>query len=124
MSAFRAQLRAEVRGLWGLDAHEHLHLPEEHGQKALDCFYLTNHYLNNDLVSAGMSQADMESLMDRALPLEERWRRFAPWWEFARTTGYGQAVEVCVRELFGLPGLSEATYRKLSERMAPHAGKI
>ena len=124
MSTFRAQLREEVRGLWGLDAHEHLHLPEEHGQKALDCFYLTHHYLKDDLVSAGMSPAEMESLVDRSLPLEERWRRFAPWWEFARTTGYGQAVEVCVRELFGLSGLTEATYQQLSEMVARNAGKV
>ena len=120
----REQLRAEVRALWTLDAHEHLHLPAEHGQKALDCFYLTNHYLKDDLVSAGMPVAEMESLMDRALPLEVRWLKFAPWWEFARTTGYGQAVEICVRELFGLPGLTEGTYRQLSEMVASHAGKV
>ena len=124
LSAFRAQLGEELRELWGLDAHEHLHLPEEHGEKALDCFYLTNHYLNNDLVSAGMPQAEMESLVDRSVPLEARWERFAPWWEYARTTGYGQAVEVCVRELFGLPGLREDTYRPLSEMVASHAGKV
>jgi hypothetical protein len=122
--SFRAQLREEVRGLWTLDAHEHLHLPEEHGQKALDCFYLTNHYLKDDLVSAGMPVAEMESLVDQSVALEERWRRFEPWWEFARTTGYGQAVEVCVRELFGLPGLNEGTYRQLSEMVAENAGKL
>jgi uncharacterized protein len=124
MKTFREELRTSVRGMWGLDAHEHLHLPEEHGQKALDCFYLTNHYLKDDLVSAGMAPAEMESLVDRSLPLEERWRRFAPWWEFARTTGYGHAVEVCVRELFGLPGLSGETYTQLSEMVASHAGKL
>ena len=124
MSAFRAQLGEEVRRLWGLDAHEHLHLPAQHGELALDCFYLTNHYLNSDLVSAGMSQAEMESLVDRTVPLETRWERFAPWWEFARTTGYGQAVEVCVRELFGLPRLREDTYRPLSEMVAANAGKV
>src|SRR5688572_31172735 len=124
MTSFRAALRDEVRGLWGLDGHEHLHLPEEHGKKALDCFYLTNHYLNNDLVSAGMPQAEMESLVDPSVPLETRWQRFAPWWEYARTTGYGQAVEVCVRELFGLPGLRADTYQPLSEMVASHAGKL
>ena len=124
MSRFRAALREEVRGLWGLDAHEHLHLPEEHGQKALDCFYLTHHYLKDDLVSAGMPQAEMESLVDRSIPLETRWERFEPWWAYARTTGYGQAVEVCVRELFDLPGLRDGTYRQLSQMVASHAGKL
>src|SRR5688500_17070150 len=122
--SFRAELREEVRGLWTLDAHEHLHLPEEHGQKARDCFYLTNHYLKDDLVSAGMPEAEMESLVVQSVALEERWRRFAPWWEFARTTGYGQGVEVCVRELFGLPGLNEGTYRQLSEMVGENAGKL
>ena len=124
MSGFRRQLTDEVMDLWVLDGHEHLHLPEEHGRKATDCFYLTGHYLNADLVSAGMPQAEMESLRDIDIPLEQRWERFAPWWEYARTTGYGQAVERCVRELFSLPGLTEATYRPLSELVVANAGKV
>lgn len=121
---FREQLRDEVMGLWALDGHEHLHLPEEHGAKATDCFYLTCHYLNNDLVSAGMPAEQMAALVDTSIPLERRWEWFAPWWEYGRTTGYGQAVERCVRELFGLPGLNEGTYRRLSDLVAGNAGRV
>jgi uncharacterized protein len=121
---FRQELRDEVLGLWALDAHEHLMLPEEHAKEATDCFYLTHHYLNNDLVSAGMPAEEMQALRDASIPLEQRWRSFAPWWEFARTTGYGQAVERCVRDLFGLEGLNERTYRPLSELVAQQAGRV
>ncbi len=122
-SGLRAELRDEVLGLWALDAHEHLHLPEQHAEHANDCFYLTSHYLNADLVSAGMPQEEMAALQDTAIPLERRWASFAPSWEFARTTGYGQAVQRCVRELFGLDGLHEGTYRHLSEMVRANAGK-
>ncbi len=121
---FRRELREDVLGLWALDAHEHLWLPEEHAKEATDCFYLTGHYLDDDLVSAGMPDDTMEALRDTTIPLEQRWQSFAPWWEFARTTGYGQAVERCVRALYGVDGLNEGTYHQVSELVAANAGSV
>lgn len=109
--------------MWAFDGHEHLMLPEEHARRANDCFYLTNHYLNMDLVSAGMPEASMRSLVDPTIPLDARWASFAPFWEVARTTGYGIAVERAVRRLYDLPGLSTSTYRDLSARVAETAGR-
>ncbi|HEV2121450.1 MAG TPA: amidohydrolase family protein, partial [Chloroflexota bacterium] len=114
-------LREAVQDMWVLDAHEHLYLPEQHAEKALDCFYLTSHYLNADLIAAGMPEAEMKALEDQNIPLEQRWRMFAPYWEFARTTGYGHAVQLAACELYGVAGLDEQTYADLSEKVAAGA---
>lgn len=123
-SHLRSQIRDEVMGLWALDAHEHLHFPDQHAEHANDCFYLTNHYLNADLVSAGMPEETMQRLVDPSVPLDLRWMAFEPFWEVSRTTGYGQAVERAVRDLYGLPGLTASTYQELSVRVAETAGEV
>ncbi|MGH2371321.1 MAG: amidohydrolase family protein, partial [Chloroflexota bacterium] len=122
-STFRRELAAEIASLWVLDAHEHIVEEAERTERAQDCFYLTAHYCTQDLVSAGMSPPDVDALTDGTLPLAQRWARFAPSWEFARTTGYGQAVELAARQVFGVDGLNAATYQVLSERIAASAGQ-
>ena len=72
-SRMRRDLRDRISRMWAFDGHEHLILPEEHERRASDCFYLTNHYLNMDLVAAGMPEAAMRSLVDTTIPLDARW---------------------------------------------------
>jgi hypothetical protein len=122
-SRMRRDLRDRISRMWAFDGHEHLILPEEHERRASDCFYLTNHYLNMDLVAAGMPEAAMRSLVDTTIPLDARWASFAPFWEVCRTTGYGIAVDRAIKLLYDLPGLSTSTYRELSERVAQTAGR-
>lgn len=122
-SRIRRELREAVSRMWAFDGHEHLMLPDEHERRASDCFYLTNHYLNMDLVAAGMPEAAMKALVDTTIPLDARWASFAPFWEVSRTTGYGIAVERTISRLYDLPGLSTTTYRELSERVSQTAGR-
>jgi hypothetical protein len=122
-SRIRREIREAVSRMWAFDGHEHLLLPDEHERRASDCFYLTNHYLNMDLVAAGMPEAAMKALVDTTIPIDARWASFAPFWEVSRTTGYGIAVERTIRRLYDLPGLSTTTYRELSERVAQTAGR-
>lgn len=122
-SRIRREITSAVSRMWAFDGHEHLMLPDDHERRASDCFYLTNHYLNMDLVAAGMPEAAMRSLVDTTIPLDARWASFAPFWEVCRTTGYGIAVERAIRRLYDLPGLSTTTYRELSERVAQTAGR-
>lgn len=122
-SRIRRDLREAIARMWVFDGHEHLMLPDEHERRATDCFYLTNHYLNADLVAAGMPPAAMKALVDTTIPLDARWASFAPFWEVSRTTGYGITVDRAIRRLYDLPGLSTTTYRELSERVSQTAGR-
>jgi len=122
-SAFGRALAEEIAGLWVLDAHEHLEEEPERAALAQDCFYLTSHYCNADLLSAGMPKEHVDGLLDRTIPLDQRWASFAPDWEYARTTGYGQAVNLAGREVFGVDELTADTYQTLSQRVAASAGQ-
>jgi uncharacterized protein len=105
-----------------VDTHEHLMSPAERAARDLDVFYLFQAYASSDVVSAGLTPADLEAVRDASVPLDVRWRLFAPSWERARTTGYGRALLLAVRDLFGVDDICDDTYVELSARIAAVGG--
>jgi uncharacterized protein len=102
-----------------IDTHEHLDTEEEFCADHVDLGRLFLHYANSDLVSAGCPPEDILRLQsDANLGPREKWRLIAPYWEWIRDTGYGRCLEVAIRDLYGLDGLSEETAERLSEGMA------
>ncbi|WP_321469888.1 amidohydrolase family protein [uncultured Paludibaculum sp.] len=90
-----------------VDTHEHL-LPEEE-RLALkpDLFLLASHYLASDMVSAGMPT-----------PGPKNWAEFEPWWQMSRYTGYGQALRIAVRDIYGIGEISATTLPRINAAIA------
>ena len=117
------RIKKAVDSLRIIDTHEHL--ISEQFYLELPEYSLFNwfrqpwfpQYSGADLVSAGMPLADLEALKDSAVPLAERWARVSPWWPFAKTTGFGQALRIAARDIYGLPDLDDSTWQELCNRM-------
>jgi predicted TIM-barrel fold metal-dependent hydrolase len=112
------EIKEHVDGLRIIDTHEHLAQEHErigHDVDVLSTFF--SHYASSDLLSAGMPEEDLSTIRDGSKPLDERWALFEPWWEEIRNTGYARALEIAVRDLYGVDGIDSATYRELSQRM-------
>src|SRR4051812_23637810 len=83
-----------------VDTHEHLieegmRLRGEVGDRLFRCndwAYLFSHYVDSDLVSAGMPAADHQRFFAPDTPVEEKYGLIAPWWERTKQTGYAQAI--------------------------------
>jgi predicted TIM-barrel fold metal-dependent hydrolase len=96
------------------DTHEHIFPEEQRLAMQLDVFSLfLSAYSGTDLRSVGIPSA----VADQRLPLAERWKLFAPYWEKTRNTGYLRAVEIALRDLFGAEELTESTCEEISERI-------
>jgi len=113
-------------------ANTHEHQKKEHewveqgpGDVLADLF---DHYSRNDLVSAGLAGPQVERLLNPAgADLSERWVELEPYWDRIKLTGYGEAVRIHARELYGLneitaKGLAAAQkkldgYRKPGQRL-------
>ena len=106
-----------VKTLKIIDTHEHLPVTEEAREKDTDVLkeYL-QHYFNRDLISAGLSQQDFQKVINNKLPIKERWRLVEPYWEAARHTGYGRALDISVKELYGIEKIHGSTIEKLNEK--------
>lgn len=99
-----------------IDTHEHLveeRLRLDYRPSGLlpcdDWALLFSHYLNSDLLTAGMPEEDLKGFLNPGGDVLEKWRLLAPWWPAVKHTGYGQAVALTMEKLYGVNGLSEQT---------------
>ncbi len=103
-----------------IDTHEHLleeksRLAGAFGfwKKADDWSLLLSHYLDSDLLTAGMPQPTYDRFFSSQLDPLEKWNLLEPYWPAVKNTGYGQAVRIALRELYGVPELSGTTVKKV-----------
>jgi len=116
--AFQA-LHEAIAAIPLIDTHEHIKPEATLAGRTWSLFDFLEHYVSSDLVSAGMSREALEKLRqpDNGLSLEERWNLMAPYWPFAKTTGYGRAMTAYMRDLFGIDDINETTWAELSRRI-------
>jgi len=113
------KIRAAIDGIRIIDTHEHLDTEKEFIREHADFGRLFLHYANSDLISAGCPPEDIERLKnDPQLSPAEKWQLIEPYWQFIRGTGYGRCLEIAIRDIYGLEGLSADTVQILSERMS------
>ena len=103
-----------------IDTHEHLIEEKERLQGASpprvpcdDWALLFSHYLNSDLLTAGMPKADMDRFLSSKVDPLSKWRLIAPYWPAVKNTGYAQAVRISIQELYGVDELSEDNIAKV-----------
>ena len=103
-----------------VDTHEHL-IEESERLKGVapprvpcdDWALLFSHYLNSDLLVAGMAQSELNRFLSPNLDPLAKWKLLAPYWPAVKNTGYAQAVRIAIQELYGLEDLSAATVLKV-----------
>jgi hypothetical protein len=107
-------LLQELEQIPTVDTHEHLPLESLRIEEQLDFFSLFEHYCIGDLHSAGATEEDFEFWRNRQIELKRRWKRFSPFLDCIRTTGYCQSVMFVVRDILGFEDLNENTYEGVS----------
>ena len=116
MSNF-SEILQYARSLDIIDTHEHL--PPEQDWAAGKDDVLTewlSHYFSCDLVSAGLSQRDLATVVrDSSKPIEKRWKLVEPFWDAARHTGYARALDIAARDLYGLARVDGDTIAELDK---------
>jgi predicted TIM-barrel fold metal-dependent hydrolase len=102
-----------------IDTHEHLieekeRLAASHPRvQADDWSLLMNHYLNSDLLVAGMPKEAYDRFFSRETDPVDKWRFLEPYWPAVKNTGYGQAVRIAMQQLYEVDDLSAATVKKV-----------
>jgi predicted TIM-barrel fold metal-dependent hydrolase len=100
-----------------IDTHEHLPAFEHLRDPEADVLteYL-QHYVSSDLISAGLRKNEYYKVLDRTVPLLERWDMIEPFWMVAKNTGYGRSIAIAVKDLYGIDQLSHSTIEELNSR--------
>lgn len=110
------QIFEYVLSLEIIDTHEHLPYKESERIKDIDVLkeYL-QHYFNRDLISAGLKLEEYQIVIDTKIPIMERWKIVEPFWEMSRYTGYGRALDISARGLYGIEKISGKTIEVLNK---------
>lgn len=105
----------EVKRLSIIDTHEHLP-PEAERPKGADVLseWLT-HCISEDLVSAGLSDEELALARDPSGDLLGRWKLIEPYWQAVQSTGYGRAMSLSARDLYGVEEIGRGTIERLNE---------
>ena len=119
---FGDQLRKAVYDTLFIDTHEHLLEEEERLKanagriKANDWSFLLSHYLDSDLLTAGMPKETHEAFFSSQTDPIKKWDLLEPFWPYVRNTGYGQAVEIAMQKIYGVSSLSRENVPKIQEQ--------
>jgi predicted TIM-barrel fold metal-dependent hydrolase len=106
-----------------IDTHEHLYDEKVRTAggtyiegKCNDWTMIMNHYLDSDMLSAGMSGTDYARFFEYGPTPLEKWKILEPWWLYIKNTGYGKAVELTISELYGIHELSATTVNEVQRK--------
>ncbi|MCC6857057.1 MAG: amidohydrolase family protein [Bryobacterales bacterium] len=113
--ALAQDLAGELDRIRLYDSHEHLTPEKERVRESVDFFGLAAHYLLNDVISAGLTGEALSVVRDAKAPPGKRWAAFEPYWRMARFTGYGQALSIAVRDIYGVEEISGQTLARIDE---------
>lgn len=89
-----------------VSSHEHLLSEQERYALRPDVLTLLSHYAADDLRSAGLAGEP------------KSWAEIEPWWRHVRGAGYGQAVRIALRDIYGVDDLNAKTVPVLNGRIA------
>jgi uncharacterized protein len=103
-----------------IDTHEHLIEEKDRLVGAAhprvqsdDWSLLLSHYLNSDLLVAGMPQEAYDRFFSPEIDPIAKWRLLEPYWPAVKNTGYGQAVRIAAQQLYDVEDISGETVKKV-----------
>ena len=112
---FLAELRQRVDSTPMVDSHEHLNDERDRlSDKNKNCIRLFRTYVSDDFVSAGL--IDRNPVFGTNFEKEDPvvlWRRLEPYWNMIKNAGYGQAIRITVKELYGIDKIEEGIIPQL-----------
>ncbi len=120
-AGFEDRIKNAIEGIWIIDTHEHLQLEEAMLERVktdtLDFTHLFQHYIIDDLISAGYSPIVQQLVNNKRLPVRDRWEILEPFWKATSNTGYAKAEIITARELFGVSEIRSDNVEQLSRKI-------
>ncbi len=113
-----SELENVIQSLKIFDTHEHMNKETDYVEKGPDILCdLFENYIPADLRVAGASEEAIKLLLDQGeSDLEKRWSGVAAAWTHCQFTGYGEAVRLIARDVYGLDEITPAGLEKVAHK--------
>ncbi|MDR1665077.1 MAG: amidohydrolase family protein, partial [Clostridiales bacterium] len=113
------ELWETVDGLPVVDTHEHLTPESMRVETTGDFFSIAlAQYAGSDLISAGMTPKQLETLLGHEVAFEDKLNIFMPFWEKVSNTAYSRVLAVAARGLYDIDEISRESLPELNKRVA------
>ncbi len=100
-------LTYHIQSIRLVDTHEHMRRENDWVENGPDILQdLFGNYVPADLVTAGASPEAMRDLMDASKDIASRFEGIRDAWEATQFTGYGEAVSLIAKHIYGLDELT------------------
>ncbi len=100
-------LTCHIQSISLVDTHEHMRRENDWVENGPDILQdLFGNYVPADLNTAGASPEAMGNLMDASKDIESRFEGIRDAWESTQFTGYGEAVSLIAKKIYGLDELT------------------
>jgi len=117
MKDYYTEIFEYINTLKIIDTHEHLPCREEDRLQDLDVIQeFLAHYFNSDLISAGLPKKDYKRVVEEKMPVIKRWKLVEPYWETAQYTGYGRALSISAKDLYGIDKIDANNIEELNNK--------
>lgn len=98
-----------------IEEHERLARPRHPRVGADDWSLLLSHYLNSDLLVAGMPRDAYDRLFSPDVDPADKWSIVEPYWPAVKNTGYAMAARLAARKLYDVDDISAGTVGRIQQ---------
>ena len=111
-----SELLEHIQSLRIIDTHEHLPFESKRSRDTDVLAEWLTHYFSSDLVSAGLGDNELATVRDSRKDIQGRWQMVEPYWHAAESTGYGRALSLAARDIYGVEAINAQTIETLNQR--------
>lgn len=111
-------LKHHVQSIRLVDTHEHMRRENDWVENGPDILQdLFGNYVPADLITAGATPQAMQDLMDSNKDIKSRFEGIRAAWEATQFTGYGEAVRIVAKKIYGMDELTADGLLKAQDKV-------
>lgn len=111
------ELYSEIEKLPVIDCHEHVIGPKEEVTGREPIASLIQGYVQSDILSAGISQKELEVLNDNSIDTEKKWEIFEKFWKQIQFTAYARVTKLIMRDVYGEESISLESLIRIKDKV-------
>jgi len=112
-----SDLYREIEKLPVIDCHEHIVGPREEVGKKEPIASLIQGYVQSDLISAGISQKELDILNDDNIDTEKKWDIFEKFWNRIQFTAYARVTRTIMEDIYGEKEISLESLMRIRDKL-------
>jgi len=112
-----SDLYREIEKLPVIDCHEHIVGPREEVGKKEPIASLIQGYVQSDLISAGISQKELDILNDDNIDTEKKWDIFEKFWNRIQFTAYARVTRTIMEDIYGEKEISLESLMRIKDKL-------